>query len=262
MKSIDTIYNGYRFRSRLEARWAVFFDVLNITYEYEKEGFDLDNSILYLPDFWLPQVNMWAEVKPESFTEEEYGKCKKLVIHTGYECLLLVGLPEVKSYPALMSDMCLNMPDACKKLSCTDCEGHKGIDYKERPLFAYVGGKYFFTNYHNYIKEENRLYWDDESGCDGGFEDTEEAVAAAKSARFEYGEKGCRDIQKRNTLSELAQKLLVGGKISHSQVRNLRMKYEDTVIVNAIHECQRNGYDFENCNGKPKYFDYRINRLR
>jgi hypothetical protein len=42
MQAIETAYNGYRFRSRLEARWAVFFDALGIRYQYEKEGFDLD----------------------------------------------------------------------------------------------------------------------------------------------------------------------------------------------------------------------------
>ena len=41
IKPIETVYNGYRFRSRLEARWAVFFDQLGIKNEYEKEGFDL-----------------------------------------------------------------------------------------------------------------------------------------------------------------------------------------------------------------------------
>ena len=39
IKAIETIYNGYRFRSRLEARWAVFFDEIGIKYEYEKEGY-------------------------------------------------------------------------------------------------------------------------------------------------------------------------------------------------------------------------------
>ena len=41
IKAIPTKYNGYTFRSRQEARWAVFFDHLGIEYEYEKEGFDL-----------------------------------------------------------------------------------------------------------------------------------------------------------------------------------------------------------------------------
>lgn len=51
MKAIETYYNGYRFRSRLEARWAVFFDTLGIRYEYEPEGFELDDGTWYLPDF-------------------------------------------------------------------------------------------------------------------------------------------------------------------------------------------------------------------
>ena len=42
IKPIETVYNGYRFRSRLEARWAVFFDEAEIPYEYEPEGFDVD----------------------------------------------------------------------------------------------------------------------------------------------------------------------------------------------------------------------------
>lgn len=62
MRAIETEYNGYKFRSRLEARWAVFFDALGIEYEYEKEGYDLD-GIRYLPDFWLPRLDLWAEIK-------------------------------------------------------------------------------------------------------------------------------------------------------------------------------------------------------
>lgn len=51
IKSIETIYNGYRFRSRLEARWAVFLDSLGVKYEYEPEGFELPDGTRYLPDF-------------------------------------------------------------------------------------------------------------------------------------------------------------------------------------------------------------------
>ncbi len=51
IKPIETIYNGYHFRSRLEARWAVFFDALGIEWEYEPEGFDLGGGVYYLPDF-------------------------------------------------------------------------------------------------------------------------------------------------------------------------------------------------------------------
>lgn len=54
VKAIETIYRGYRFRSRLEARWAIFFDAMGEPWEYEKEGFDL-KGVRYLPDFWLPR---------------------------------------------------------------------------------------------------------------------------------------------------------------------------------------------------------------
>lgn len=74
IKAIQTVYNGYRFRSRLEARWAVFFDTLQIKYEYEKEGFDID-GILYLPDFYLPDYSCWIEIKPDSFVP---GSCQKI----------------------------------------------------------------------------------------------------------------------------------------------------------------------------------------
>lgn len=68
IKAIETIYNGYRFRSRLEARWAVFFDALGIEYEYEPEGFSLDYGIRYLPDFALKNVHWRGEGSGEHYT--------------------------------------------------------------------------------------------------------------------------------------------------------------------------------------------------
>lgn len=50
IKAIETEYNGYRFRSRLEARWAVFFDALGVKYEYEPDGYETEYG-KYLPDF-------------------------------------------------------------------------------------------------------------------------------------------------------------------------------------------------------------------
>lgn len=41
LKAIQTEYKGYRFRSRLEARWAVLLDELGVKWEYEPEGYDL-----------------------------------------------------------------------------------------------------------------------------------------------------------------------------------------------------------------------------
>ena len=63
MTAIQTFYAGYRFRSRLEARWAVFLDQLRLDYTYEPEGFELPGG-RYLPDFWVPYWGAWIEVKP------------------------------------------------------------------------------------------------------------------------------------------------------------------------------------------------------
>lgn len=69
IKAIETEYNGYRFRSRLEARWAVFFDAIGACYEYEPEGYRLKDGSMYLPDFYLTNVsgrgskNIFVEIK-------------------------------------------------------------------------------------------------------------------------------------------------------------------------------------------------------
>jgi hypothetical protein len=63
---IETAYKGHRFRSRLEARWAVFLDAAGIAWEYEAEGYNLD-GVYYLSDFWLPNDNSFLEIKPSGF---------------------------------------------------------------------------------------------------------------------------------------------------------------------------------------------------
>lgn len=62
IKPIETWYKGIRFRSRLEARWAVFFDALDIRWEYESQGYVVDGRP-YLPDFHLTEWGTWVEVK-------------------------------------------------------------------------------------------------------------------------------------------------------------------------------------------------------
>lgn len=83
IKAIDTEYNGILFRSRLEARWAVFFNEAGIKYEYEPEGFEHD-GIKYLPDFYLPDIDVYAEVKADRpGIEEDILKCKKMIYWGG-----------------------------------------------------------------------------------------------------------------------------------------------------------------------------------
>ena len=91
MKAIETQYNGYKFRSRLEARWAVFFDTLGIRYEYEKEGYELTPNLWYLPDFWLPDYNYWVEIKPDKPSEQECMKAALLAKGTNFSTFILYG---------------------------------------------------------------------------------------------------------------------------------------------------------------------------
>ncbi len=64
--AIPTTYRNVRFRSRLEARWARFFDALKWPWLYEP--FDL---LGYIPDFILDFKNpLLVEVKPEIALEK------------------------------------------------------------------------------------------------------------------------------------------------------------------------------------------------
>jgi hypothetical protein len=65
-KAIETEYNGYKFRSRLEARWAVVFDWLKVKYQYEPQGFELEDGLRYLPDFYLPEHKLYVEIKADA----------------------------------------------------------------------------------------------------------------------------------------------------------------------------------------------------
>jgi len=92
IKAIETRYKGYRFRSRLEARWAVFFDALGIPWEYEKEGFELLSG-RYLPDFYLTEDKLWVEIKGPRPTEIEILLLKQLATMTRKHAFLFHGLP-------------------------------------------------------------------------------------------------------------------------------------------------------------------------
>jgi hypothetical protein len=93
IKAIETVYNGYRFRSRLEARWAVFFDAANIPYEYETEGFEVA-GIKYLPDFFLKDIGIYAEVKPNlELSRKDLEKIVKFAVDGEKKLLLIVGAP-------------------------------------------------------------------------------------------------------------------------------------------------------------------------
>lgn len=91
MKAIETRYKGYRFRSRLEARWAVFFDAIPLAWEYEPEGVVLPSGP-YLPDFYLPRFDVWAEVKPADDTFN-WPQAFELAAYKKRPVLALIGSP-------------------------------------------------------------------------------------------------------------------------------------------------------------------------
>ena len=170
IKPIQTKYKGYRFRSRLEARWAVYFDTIGLIWDYESEGFDLCEYGWYLPDFYLPQVQSFLEVKPSDYAiSEDERKYHAFVTGTEKSIIIVTGSPDIKFYDCYMSFFNSNQdPVRC------------------------VRDVVFIGMYHNYPIEEHRFY-----ACPGEKDPLREnivgdlevySVEKSRSARFEHGE--------------------------------------------------------------------------
>lgn len=100
IQALPSYWKGTLFRSRTEARWACFFDAVGLKWEYEPEGYKLGDGTPYLPDFWLPEMQMWVEVKPGTgATPSEREKVQGLVVGTQSRCLILGGAPWPTSFP-------------------------------------------------------------------------------------------------------------------------------------------------------------------
>ena len=107
IKAIETEYNGVLYRSRLEARWAMFFDHMGYVYEYEPEGYVLEDGTKYIPDFkvaipapYLNKINYYyVEVKPlRDLTMYEINKANLLVKGGDLPLLLVQGNPSFRNY--------------------------------------------------------------------------------------------------------------------------------------------------------------------
>lgn len=87
-KAHPTTYRGTRFRSRLEARWAAYFDLCGIQWEYEP--FDLEG---WVPDFLLKHENheVLVEVKPVADPNDEINAYAKATAHNTEAWVMLLG---------------------------------------------------------------------------------------------------------------------------------------------------------------------------
>lgn len=90
----ETLYDRIWFRSRLEARWAMFFDMIGVYWLYEQERFKLDGGIVYTPDFYLPDQELHVEIKPEEPTRNEVDKAQALSRRL-LPCAILCGKPSL-----------------------------------------------------------------------------------------------------------------------------------------------------------------------
>ena len=181
---IPTRYKGYYFRSRLEARWAVFFDHLDLDWEYEPQGYILDGTP-YLPDFKLilpGEGLVFAEVKPAEADWHE-GRhvrlCRALARDTGWPVLLLIGPPAYRAYHRFTPGLAQN--------------AFQAVFFRDYDPKIVVADKYWWQS----IVVDNQtgaldFAHDDYQARKSFGQGLVGAVQAARSARFERGTGGVR----------------------------------------------------------------------
>lgn len=90
--SIPTLYNGQMYRSRVEARMAMAFSLMNVRSEYEPTLFHF-GKVAYVPDFYLPDMGSWLECKGQFPLLIEQYKAKCLALRTGQKVHISCGVP-------------------------------------------------------------------------------------------------------------------------------------------------------------------------
>ena len=101
IRPIPTIHKGIKFRSRLEARWDVFFEAINFCCVYEPFMIE-NNNLSYTPDFYCnvgligsAEKPVLIEIKPKTPNKDYVDFLKK--IHNPYlsDILICVGEPDL-----------------------------------------------------------------------------------------------------------------------------------------------------------------------
>ncbi|MGX9761885.1 hypothetical protein [Pseudomonas shahriarae] len=94
MRERRTVYHhkGYRLRSYTELMWARLLDAADIFYLYEPHLQRVEGGA-YLPDFYLPNVGVYLEVKGVDPTADEIRKADDVMGRTGTPVIFLIGRP-------------------------------------------------------------------------------------------------------------------------------------------------------------------------
>jgi hypothetical protein len=105
-----TAYNGTLFSTRTEARWACFWHLLCVPYLYQPEQFELEPDRIYLPEFYLPTLNLYVEIKGgQSPSVLDASKSIRFVSMTNNALCLFHGHPlayGIKVLPDMTNEDC------------------------------------------------------------------------------------------------------------------------------------------------------------
>lgn len=130
MKSIPQLHDGILYRSRTEARWAEFFTLAGLPFEYEPEGFDIGGE-WYVPDFRVGAI--YFEVKGAEPTERETRVASGLCLASQSPVVVAVGNPGSCRMRAFL-------PPAAESSDCTIVEEFRSDDGAWLAQFAEGGG--------------------------------------------------------------------------------------------------------------------------
>jgi hypothetical protein len=123
MKPIPTKWQGTTYRSRLEARWSVFFGFIGLHAIYEPEGFEHDGET-YLPDFWVDEFDGYVEIKPHNVAMHDVDRVREWQLNMaacGMRLFSLFGEPVI--------DKCLMHDPAGEVIVMKDCRRCNGLCY-------------------------------------------------------------------------------------------------------------------------------------
>jgi hypothetical protein len=143
-----TKYNGYFFRSKLEAKWAVFFDLLKIPYVYEPEAFICEDGSQYTPDFYLPNAflrsgkGLYLEIKPLNWeSDRDYNNRIASAFGNTESLVLICGEPFDLACEVVAESNEQLSPDNDRPMMlyyCGACEALKADYYFHRKAFCPV----------------------------------------------------------------------------------------------------------------------------